>query len=111
MNRKQKYIITVGMGLILLSGLFPAFEGEWRKEGDNLKTYLGYYFIFSPPDSYKVAGAFTGRPKDFYKNLNIRLTKSFNSNIIASRFFIQIVTILLLTVGLIFLFKDTKRRL
>lgn len=103
MNRNQKIILIFGLLLILLSGLFPVYEGEWRREGDNLKKYLGYYFILNPPNSINVAKAFS----KYYEKLD---QTRFNANIITSRFFMQIVIILILTIGLVFLFGDAKRR-
>jgi|GEM_PF-1541643 len=103
MNRNQKIILMVGLFLILLSGIFPAYEGEWRRTGDNLKVNLGYNFIFAPPNSIKVAKAFNEYVERKYE---ISDYLEFNATIISSRFFIQIVTILILTIGLIYLFKD-----
>jgi hypothetical protein len=80
MNRIQKIIIGVGLALILLSGLFPAYEQGYGAYG--FKEYLGYYLVFSPPIS---------------------------ANIIVSRYLIQIVTISFLTIGLVFLFADLKK--
>ena len=50
MNETQKWIVTVGVTLVLLSGLFPPYEekhvnwGGWTKD-------IGYHFLFLPPDS------------------------------------------------------------
>lgn len=82
MNKKQRIVIWVGLVLILLTGLFPAYEIAL---GNNLKAYHGYCFIFSTPST------------------------QYFSNIIISRYLIQIVTILLLTIGLVFLFADPKK--
>lgn len=49
MNIKQKIVIAVATVLVALSGLFPPFEGEYRRQGDNLRKYIGYHSIFSPP--------------------------------------------------------------
>lgn len=102
MNKYQKIIIGIGLALILLSGLFPAYDGELRKNGDNLKQYLGYYLIFSPPNVKEMRSAFNAESEYYYDDIQ------FNASIITSRYFIQIVTILLLMIGLVFLFKDIK---
>lgn len=101
MNQNQRLIILIGIFLVLLSGLFPAYEGEWRRTGDNYKKYLGYHFIFNPPDSDFVGEAFRGKS-------DIGYDERYSSQIIASRFFIQIFTILIVTLGLVILFKDQK---
>lgn len=85
MNKKQKIIIGIGLALILLSGLFPAYEVPINNSGI-FNKYLGYHFLFSHPLGYEYERA----------------------HIVISYFVIQIVTILLLTIGLVFLFADPK---
>lgn len=101
MNRKQKIIIGVGLALILLTGLFLAYEGEWRDIGRIHKKYLGHYFIFSPPNAGEVRRQFNVSSVSSWNG-------EFDSSIIFSLFLIQIVTITLLTIGLVFLFADPK---
>lgn len=107
MTKKQKIIIGVGLGLILLSGLFPAYEGECSIGNEILKKYMGYYFIFYPPNPNRVSKAFVGSSQSYTRSQidNIR----FNANINLSQFSIQIVTILILTIGLVLLFTDIKK--
>ena len=109
MNRNQKIILAVGLFLILLSGLFPAYEGVWKPENDSVvkfEKYLGYYFIFNAPEPYQI-----GKEMDPYSKITNKsdvYPHKFNASVIVSRFIIQIVTVLLLTIGLMILFADPK---
>jgi len=88
MNKKQKIVIGVGLGLILLSGLFPYY-------GRN----FGYGFIFNPPHNHwkSFETNETEGPPFRYGKIDF------------PRFYMQIITISLLTIGLIFLFADPKK--
>lgn len=97
MNKNQRIVLLIGIFLILLSGLFPYYEGELRIPGDNLKTNLGHFFIFSPPTIKQIRSAF---------NENYHSDNNFNANIVVSRYFIQIVTIFLFITGLMLFVRD-----
>lgn len=111
MNRNQKVILIVGLFLILLSGLFPAYEGVWKYNyGSDVKfeKYLGYYFIFKAPEPYQIAREMEPYAK-ITKKFNLDINhQQWNTSVIVSRYFIQIITILLLTIGLMILFADPK---
>lgn len=87
MNKKQRIVIMIGLGLILLTGLFP-YYGQ----------YIGYYFIFTPPHRHRIS----------FDSERTEGAPSYYGNISVSRFFMQTVTISLLTIGLVFLFADRK---
>src|SRR3989338_6937350 len=108
MNKKQRIILSIGILVVILSGLFPPYEGEFRKEGDNRKIYMGYHFLFASPTERDVLEAFRGAPKSTAVSQDI--LSRFNSYIITSRVLVQVVTIVIATLVLLFLVagKDNK---
>jgi len=91
---------------VILSGLFPAYEGEFRREGDNLKKYMGYHFLFLPPSERAVFEAVIGKSPS--NTMSQQALSSFSSHIITSRVWVQIVTIVVATMGLLVLFAEKK---
>ncbi len=106
MNKKQQIVVAMAVACVALSGLFPPYEGEYRREGDNLKRYIGYRFLFAPPSEEDVCRIIHGKepsdPSDFY------LSKS-SSQIITSRVWVQIVTIVIAATGIVLLLGDKKQ--
>jgi hypothetical protein len=87
LNQNQRIVICIGLGLILISFLFPAYEGVSRGGGGYRTRFLGYHFIFNPP-------TYGGN----------------NSVIIFSRYLIQIFTIGILSIGLVVLLEKPINR-
>ena len=124
MNRKQKIVILVGTLLILLSGLFPPYVGVYAKEGDNWEKFLGYHFLFSPPSQEYICGVilqsvnrYSEEPTDrlgerlreFQSRRDARLAApNCSASIEFSRFGVQIIVVLLASVGGIVLFSKGK---
>ena len=108
MNKTQRIIISIGIFLVILSGLFPPYEGELRREGDTLKKYMGYHFLFLPPTERAVYIAVLGRtPKSMsWSGYQSKL----NSHIVASRVWVQVVTIVVATIGFLFLFAEKRKK-
>jgi hypothetical protein len=106
MNKKQRIIISIGILLVILSGLFPPYEGEFRREGDNLKKYMGHHFLFLPPNERAVyIAVFDRTPK---RMSWIGHHGKLNSHIVASRVWVQVVTIVVATIGFLFLFAEKR---
>ncbi len=110
MNKKQRIIISIGIFLVILSGLFTPYEGEWQWGwgGDTiitLKKYMGYHFLFLPPDERAVYYAF----REEWEYLNWSKESRLSSHIIASRVWVQVVTIVVATIGLLFLFSEKRK--
>jgi len=95
MNKKQRIVVLIGTVLAVLSGLFPPYEGEFRREGEVLTKYMGNYFLFAPPTEGEVYQAILGRTPS-----GTISPGRFNSHIVASRLWIQIFIILIATIGL-----------
>ena len=107
MNRKQRIVISIGIFLVVLSGLFPPYEGELRSEGDTLKKYMGYHFLFLPPNERAVyIAVFNRTPKS--RSCGYFQSK-LNSYIVASRVWVQFVTIVVATIGFLFLFAEKRK--
>jgi hypothetical protein len=108
MNKKQRIILSIGILLVIVNGLFPPYEGELRRQSDNLKNYMGYHFLFTPPTERDVYEAILGRRASNTIS-HIKLSM-FSSHIITSRVWVQVVTVVVATVGLLFLVagKDNK---
>ena len=106
MNKKQRIIIGIGIFLVILSWLFPPYEGEFRREGDNLKKYMGYHFLFLPPSERTVYVAVFGRTPN---STTLRSYRSkLSSNIVTSRVWVQVVTIVVSILGLLVLFAEKR---
>ncbi|MFH1748961.1 MAG: hypothetical protein ABIG44_18160 [Planctomycetota bacterium] len=105
MNKHQQIVVLIGVVLVVLSSLFPPYEGELRMEGDNLKNYLGYRFLFTPPSQADVFQALLGRSP----NSNSRLSIC-SSHIITSRLWVQIATIVIATAGVALVLGQKNRK-
>jgi hypothetical protein len=55
MNDKQRIVLIIGLFLFAVTALFPAYAGVYQTGGDNLKFYLGHYFVLIPPSENIVA--------------------------------------------------------
>ena len=110
MNKKQRIVIIIGIILVLICGLFPPYEG--KKSGElplpEKEEAIGYYFLFSHPSSEEIS-------KEIYENYKFLNNDEmgtgeklgFSASIMMSKYLIQIITIVLITTGLIFYFaKD-----
>ena len=108
MNKKQRIIISIGIFLVILSGLFPPYVGELQREGDTLKKYMGYHFLFLPPNERAVyIAVFDRTPKSTaWSGYQSKL----NSHIVASRVGVQFVTIVVATIGFLFLFEEKRKK-
>jgi len=106
MNKRQRIIITIGIFLVILSGLFPSYKGEYCSGGGNLKKYMGYYFLFLPPTERDVYEALTGEmPHSATDQASL---SEFSSYIIISRFWVQFITVVIVTLGLFVLFGEKR---
>jgi len=114
MNKKQRNIILIGIILVLICGLFPPYEGERIIDGNILKEEIGYNFLFTSPSSEKVYDEiFSDFPENSDYPEKPQYEKSeahmYQAHINTSKYYIQIVTIILVIVGLFFLFKTSKQ--
>ena len=100
MNKRQQIILLMGILLVIVSGLFPPYKVEIRSEGDNYKIYIGHYFLFVPPTLIDIFG----------NTVKLDPVEAYFS-IIASRVWIQDVTIIVTTLGLFFLFAGKQEQI
>ncbi|MDR4510019.1 MAG: hypothetical protein MRJ65_17580 [Candidatus Brocadiaceae bacterium] len=105
MDRKKKIVVTIGVFLVLLSGFFPPFEGEFVKEGDNLRKHLGHHFLFSPPTPDFVFEAFRGSPPPATIG---QYLLHYRAKLIFSEVVLQLLVIVIATVGVALLFAKRK---
>jgi len=90
MNRKQKIAVAIGVALVVLAGLFPPFEGERNREGDNYRIHAGHHFLFVPPSQNDVSVAM-GRPDGY--------GLAFSSRILLSQLYVEFSIIIVATAG------------
>ncbi|MDZ7694308.1 MAG: hypothetical protein U5K69_24835 [Balneolaceae bacterium] len=107
LNKLQKAVISIGILLIVCSGIFVPYEGEVLEEGDNPKLFMGYYFLFNPPTKGQVF-------KDMYggelkQNAYPGSYENFNTHIVTSAVWIELAVIILVTIGLVILFQQNKQ--
>lgn len=106
LNKVQRIILSVGILLVVTSGLFLPYEGEVSREGDNPKIYMGHYFLFTPPAKPQVFEAYTGKKLD--SPFSPQGLRQFSSHIIAPLVWIKISVIVLTTGGFVILFAEKK---
>ena len=106
MNRNQKIAVAVGVVLVVLSGLFPPYEGVFATKGDNLRRHLGRHFLFAPPTPEYVHKAIFG-PKAQSTPTRIYLAH-FRSRVVLSEVVVQFSIVLIATAAAALLL--TKRR-
>ncbi len=107
LNRTQKIILSVGILLLICSGLFLPYKSEYLTEGDNPSEFLGYFFITDKPttkDSFESIFGITGHSTDLLPNKS-----KFRTHIDTSLVKVQIMVISLITIGLIFLFSEQRQ--
>lgn len=85
LNKKQKFILLLGIFFVLIACLYPPWEYTFAKPGMTIITQpAGYNYIFSPPSPQN---------KYFYQFRGVRLDMK--------RLSIQLLMILAITGGLI----------
>jgi hypothetical protein len=105
MNARQKIAISVGLIFIILSGLFPPYEGGGVTiMGGVYKVYVGYYPLWAPPTTAKILKALAVRGC-----FNPFALIGFRAYIAVSRIMVQLATIVLATVGLVLLLRGKKK--
>lgn len=96
MNRNQKIAIAIGVALVVLSGLFPPYEGELAVEGDNLRRHLGRHFLFAPPTPEYVNRAIRGDTASTPEGVYLA---RFRSRVVLSEIAVQLSVIVIATAG------------
>lgn len=117
MNKKQRIVIIIGIILVLICGLFPPYKGkkdgtiQIRKEGA-----IGYYFLFSPPSAKDISEKLSKQvisEKAFIPVVDEHLSKEYEqlfvASIMMSKYLIQIITIILVTTGLVLYFTESEK--
>jgi len=107
MNKRQRITISIGVILVILSGLFPSCEGKFQNRGLTLQQNLGYHFLFWPPGEEAVREAFFNAGATASGHTELAL---FSAHIITSRVWIQFFTIVVTTLGLFVLVADNKNK-
>ncbi|MGM0505260.1 MAG: hypothetical protein ACQESQ_11605 [Bacteroidota bacterium] len=110
MNKKQRIVIIIGILLVLISGLFPSYEGVDLTEKERYTIDIGYHFLFSPHLHARVA-AEANPDMDFETARGAHtLNEAYhNVHIKTSKLMVQMSTIVLVTVGLVFFFSPKKQ--
>jgi hypothetical protein len=85
MSKEQRIILSFGVLLVVLSWLFPPYEGPYNSGDEKYTVYLGHHFIVPLLDQKWSASTFP--------------------QISVIRVSLQLVTIVLATLGLFFVVK------
>lgn len=107
MNQKQRIVILIGIILVLICGLFPPYEGEIRTSGENIKKEIGYHFLLSSLSAEKIHNEMLS---DYPEAPQYEQSDAmrYYAYISTSKYGVQIITIVLVTIGLVFIFKPGK---
>jgi len=108
MNKKQKMAVAIAVALVVLNGVYPPYVGEYIRGGDNPKKYLGYHSLFAPPSEADVFRAIRGgKPSE---NTDQYTLSRYSARIVTSRVWVQIVTIVIATTGIVLILSDRKQK-
>lgn len=110
MNKPQKTVLVIGMMLVLTAGMFVPYEAEIRGKRDNLKKYIGYHSLFSPPDRFKVLDGFEERSLRLARVYDDRRFRkdALTCHVLHEIVWIELSVITLLTIGAVFLYQTKK---
>jgi hypothetical protein len=108
MNRHQKIVVAIGVAMVILSGLFPPYEGEIVGEDKLLRPNLGHHFFFAPPTPEYVRRAIFGKTASISGVNSAYYSAHYRARIVLSEVVVQLSVIVLTTVGVTLLL--TKQR-
>lgn len=106
MNKKQRVVFLVGVGIIILMGLIPPwYYRAVLPSGDHIAQFTvradrDYGFLFDPPPTFDFLEDAQGHKKGFYPVLPC---------IDFSRLLLQWAVVAIATAAMIFILKDEKR--
>jgi hypothetical protein len=118
MNRKQKIVFLIGVGIIVLMGLMPPwyYHALYFRDYDSqfpgaATLPTGYGFLFYPPDPPHLMGFFEyDEGMGDYKGVgHQRYQKSSGPCIDLSRLLIQWAVVAIGTAAIVFVLKDRAR--
>ncbi|HUU87066.1 MAG TPA: hypothetical protein VMX17_04860 [Candidatus Glassbacteria bacterium] len=109
MNPTQKTIIFIALILFLGCGIFVPYDGTqiYKTYGYGTiniaksNSFIGYFPIFNPPSRETLFKSFSNTKDPGFRY-------EYESTISIPRLLIQIIIILILTIGLVLLFADKK---
>ncbi|MDX9782913.1 MAG: hypothetical protein RBT35_08055 [Bacteroidales bacterium] len=104
MNRTQKAVIILGILIIILSWLLPAYEGEYNNKGITLKAYMGHHFIFNPPSLGDVENKVWRSNSDNEEDCLFCHLRIVYTLLIA-----QLLSVFIISIGLFFLFSSSSK--
>jgi len=109
MNRKQRVALATGVALVILTGLFPPYEGvgAWRSiphmATPPLRVRMGHHFLFAPPSRASV-----GRAIRNLKPPTRVFTADCRASLVLPEVMLQLVVIVLATTGVVLLLGQRK---
>jgi len=105
MNKKQRTIIIIGLGIILLMGVIPPWKCAFSLAHlSRLERPAGYGFIFYPPSPVTVA-----KSKEFLSDGDMRNPSFWSVRLDTTRLFIQWVVVAIAVAGLCLVLKEDER--
>jgi hypothetical protein len=97
MNQKQRKIILIGIGLIIISVIFPPWKETMIVQGNKVELESTFYrFILTPP-------------REVYKSQDGQVVGLKEGRIDATRLILQWIFIALVIGGIILYLKDPSR--
>lgn len=111
MNSTQRIILAIGIVAVLANGLFPPFQGEGtfpKADRGKMEMFLGYGFLFNPPTRDEIFKSFLG-PLEQTETPSPEIV-SVNAYVSNSKVWLQFVTIISATVGLLILTASPSKK-
>ncbi len=94
MNKKQQAAIWIGAAFVICAAVYVPFEAVYFREGDNLRTYMGYRFFFAPPAKIEVYHAIWNRsPAPPVQGYTYTALARCNSEIVTERIWVEMTAI------------------
>lgn len=104
MNKKQRTIIIIGLGVILLMGLIPPWKCAFSVPRlAHLERPAGYGFIFYPPSPVGVA-----RSGEFLESSIKRDPSYWSVRLDITRLFIQWIVVAITVAGICLVLKEDE---
>lgn len=106
-NFRQSVVLFIAILLIVKTGLFPPYVGEYRFDGNVSRAFLGYHYLFSPPTREDVFSEIFGGREPWGVSRRTGAERC-SADIAVTRLDVQVGIILIASTGLVFIMRTRK---
>lgn len=107
---KQKITVLIGCFSVAAMVLFPPYLGVTSpRHGKSVPRFIGYYSILSPPGGEVVYERMFNKPFFYISPDRGPFESDYTAQIDLQRLTIQILAIMIVTAGLVFVLKEPQK--